>query len=91
MKKAILAFSRVSPSILERYADKYDSVIMSPEPGDMDAHCRLGEVELDSRDEKSHRPERAGADRGRGLSRRIAITSNLALAADIDRWGQALI
>lgn len=63
MKKTILAFSRVSPSMLEPYADKYDIVIMSPELGDMDAQFeaalpnahgliggnrRLGEAELAS-------------------------------------------
>ncbi|AKV09494.1 bifunctional glyoxylate/hydroxypyruvate reductase B [Pseudomonas fluorescens NCIMB 11764] len=63
MKKTILAFSRVSPSMLEPYIDKYDIVIMSPKLGDMDvqfeaalpnAHGliggnrRLGEVELAS-------------------------------------------
>jgi gluconate 2-dehydrogenase len=63
MKKTILAFSRVSPSMLEPYADKYDIVVMSPELGDMDAQFeaalpnahgliggnrRLGEAELAS-------------------------------------------
>jgi len=63
MKKTILAFSRVSPSMLEPYADKYDIVILSPELGDMDAQFeaalpnahgliggnrRLGEAELAS-------------------------------------------
>jgi gluconate 2-dehydrogenase len=37
MKKTILAFSRVSPSLLEPYKDKYNVIIMSPEMGDMDA------------------------------------------------------
>ena len=63
MKKTILAFSRVSPSMLEPYADKYDIIIMNPELGDMDAQFeaaiprahgliggsrRLGEAELAS-------------------------------------------
>ena len=37
MKKTILAFSRVSPSLLEPYKDDYDVIIISPELGDMDA------------------------------------------------------
>lgn len=63
MKKTILAFSRVSPSLLEPYKDKYNVIIMSPELGDMDAQFeaaissahgliggnrRLGEAELAS-------------------------------------------
>jgi gluconate 2-dehydrogenase len=61
MKKTILAFSRVSPSMLEPYKDKYNVIIMRPEIGDMDAQFeaaiadahgliggnrRLGEAEL---------------------------------------------
>ena len=37
MKKTILAFSRVSPGLLEPYKDKYNVIIRSPELGDMDA------------------------------------------------------
>lgn len=63
MKKTILAFSRVSPSLLEPYNDKYNIIVMSPELGDMDAQFeaaisnahgliggnrRLGEAELAS-------------------------------------------
>ncbi|WP_339544214.1 2-hydroxyacid dehydrogenase [Pseudomonas sp. RA_35y_Pfl2_P32] len=63
MKKTILAFSRVSPGLLEPYKDKYNVIIMSPELGDMDAQFeaaissahgliggnrRLGEAELAS-------------------------------------------
>lgn len=63
MKKTILAFSRVSPSLLEPYKDKYNIIVMSPELGDMDAQFeaaipsahgliggnrRLGEAELAS-------------------------------------------
>jgi gluconate 2-dehydrogenase len=63
MKKTILAFSRVSPSLLEAYKDQYNIIILSPENGDMDtqfqaalpeAHGliggnrRLGEAELAS-------------------------------------------
>lgn len=63
MKKIILAFSRVSPSLLEPYKDKYNIIVMSPELGDMDAQFeaaipsayglnggnrRLGEAELAS-------------------------------------------
>ncbi|MCU7213620.1 2-hydroxyacid dehydrogenase [Pseudomonas sp. VE 196-7] len=61
MKKTILAFSRVSPSLLEPYKNDYDVIIISPELGDMDAQFeaaisnahgliggsrRLGEAEL---------------------------------------------
>jgi gluconate 2-dehydrogenase len=63
MKKTILAFSRVSSSLLEAYKDQYNIIILSPENGDMDtqfqaalpeAHGliggnrRLGEAELAS-------------------------------------------
>ncbi|CAG8866120.1 2-hydroxyacid dehydrogenase [Pseudomonas fluorescens] len=63
MKKTILAFSRVSPSLLETYKDQYNIIILSPENGDMDAQFqaalpeahgliggnrRLGEAELAS-------------------------------------------
>lgn len=37
MKKTILAFSRVSASMLEPYKDKYNISILCPENGDMDA------------------------------------------------------
>jgi gluconate 2-dehydrogenase len=37
MKKTILAFSRVSPSLLEAYKDQYNIIILSAENGDMDA------------------------------------------------------
>ena len=63
MKKTILAFSRVSPSLLEAYKDQYNIIILSPENGDMDAqfkaalpeahgliggNLRLGEADLAS-------------------------------------------
>jgi gluconate 2-dehydrogenase len=37
MKKTILAFSRVSSTLLEPYKDKYNIIVMRPELGDMDA------------------------------------------------------
>ncbi|CAN7414294.1 2-hydroxyacid dehydrogenase [Pseudomonas brassicacearum] len=61
MKKTILAFSRVSPSMLQPYEDKYNIIILNPEDADIDvqfsaaipeAHGliggnrRLGEAEL---------------------------------------------
>jgi gluconate 2-dehydrogenase len=61
MKKTILAFSRVSPKLLEPYKEKYNIIVMRPELGDMDAQFedaipsahgliggnrRLGEAEL---------------------------------------------
>ncbi|MDV7211981.1 2-hydroxyacid dehydrogenase [Azotobacter beijerinckii] len=40
MKKTIVAFSRVHPSMLLPYEGKYDIILLSPEHGDMDTQFR---------------------------------------------------
>lgn len=37
MKNTILAFSRLSPRLIEPYKDKYNIIVIRPELGDMDA------------------------------------------------------